>query len=64
MAKTSDFKIEAWYGAAVLEFLRQVEDGRMGYIGTVRDAPFLTGKPSVTLREWITQNRSRLGKSS
>jgi uncharacterized protein YbjT (DUF2867 family) len=62
MAKTSpDFKVEQWYGAAILEFLRQVADGRMGYIGTLRDdGPFVTGKPSMKLREWAKANRHRL----
>src|SRR5262249_11366693 len=32
---------------AAVEFTRQIIDGRMGYIGTVRDdVPFVTGRPS------------------
>ncbi len=57
--------MEPNYGAAVVEFMRQVIDGRMGYIGTVRDdVPFITGRPSTTLRQWATENREALLRSS
>jgi uncharacterized protein YbjT (DUF2867 family) len=64
MARTSPrFKVEPWYGAAILEFLKQVADGRMGYIGTLRDdGPSVTGRPSMMLREWAGANRHRLEK--
>lgn len=53
--------MEPNYGAAAVEFMRQVIDGRMGYIGTVRDdVPFVTGRPSTTLRQWATENRETL----
>jgi NAD(P)H dehydrogenase (quinone) len=33
----------------------------MGYIGTVRDdVEFVTGRPSISLRQWATENRDRL----
>jgi hypothetical protein len=61
MSALGDYQIEPWYAAGTLEFLRQVSDGRMGYIGTVRnDAPYLAGKCSITLRQWAEENRSRL----
>ena len=57
--------MEPNYGAAVVEFMRQVIDGRMGYIGTVRDdVPFITGRPSTTLRQWAIENREALLRSS
>jgi NAD(P)H dehydrogenase (quinone) len=45
-------QIESWYADAGVEFNRQVIDGRMGYIGTVRDDVelFVTGRPSTSLR--------------
>ena len=53
--------MEKKYGEGAVEFVRQVSDGRMGYIGTVRDdGPFLTGRPSTTLREWAKENREPL----
>lgn len=53
--------VEAWYAEAGVEFTRQVIDGRMGYIGTVRDdVEFVTGRPSISLRQWAIENRDRL----
>jgi NAD(P)H dehydrogenase (quinone) len=47
--------MEPWYANANVEFARQVIDGRMGYIGTVRDdVEIVTGRPSLSLREWAT----------
>ena len=57
--------MEPKYGAGAVDFMRQVTDGRMGYIGTVRDdGPFVTGRPSMTLREWATENRESLSKAA
>jgi NAD(P)H dehydrogenase (quinone) len=48
---------EPMYAAAAQEFLVQLVDGRMGYIGTVRnDAPFITGNPSMTIVQWAMKN--------
>jgi NAD(P)H dehydrogenase (quinone) len=48
--------IESWYAEGGVEFTRQVLDGRMGYIGTVRDdVEFVTGRPSTSLREWAIE---------
>jgi NAD(P)H dehydrogenase (quinone) len=49
--------VESWYADAGVEFNRQVIDGRMGYMGTVRDdVEFVTGRPSISLRQWATEN--------
>ncbi|ROQ60401.1 uncharacterized protein YbjT (DUF2867 family) [Rathayibacter sp. PhB152] len=57
--------VESWYAEAGVEFNRQVLDGRMGYIGTVRDdVQFVTGRPSTSLREWATENRERMTPSA
>ena len=49
--------VETWYAEAGVEFNRQVIDGWMGYIGTVRDdVEFVTGRPSTSLRQWATEN--------
>jgi len=61
MSATGDYPVESWYAEATLEGLRQIHDGRMGYIGTVRDdVPFVTGRASTSLRRWAEENRERL----
>jgi NAD(P)H dehydrogenase (quinone) len=53
--------MEKKYAEGAVEFVRQVSDGRMGDIGTVRDdGAFVTGRASTTLREWATENRESL----
>ncbi|MGW6332942.1 NmrA family NAD(P)-binding protein [Nocardia rhamnosiphila] len=53
--------VESWYAEAGVEFTRQVIDGRMGYIGTVRDdVESVTGQPAMTLRQWAAENRDQL----
>jgi hypothetical protein len=48
-------EVEQWYAEGGLDFMRQVSDGRMGYIGTIRDdVPFVLGRPSLTFREWAS----------
>lgn len=57
--------VESWYAEGGVEFMRQVVDGRMGYTGAVRDdAPFVTGRASTTLREWVEENRDVLLKAA
>jgi uncharacterized protein YbjT (DUF2867 family) len=56
-----DSPMERNYAEAVVEFMRQVIDGRMGYVGTVRDdVPFVTGRPSTSFRQWANENRETL----
>jgi NAD(P)H dehydrogenase (quinone) len=51
---------EKWYAEAGIDFTGQVIDGRMGYIGTVRDdVQFVTGRRSTTLRTWAYDYRAR-----
>lgn len=58
---SGEIKVELNYAEGAVEFMRQVVDGRMGYIGSVRnDVPMVTGQPSTTLRQWATENRERL----
>ncbi|HAX76894.1 MAG TPA: hypothetical protein DCY88_13890 [Cyanobacteria bacterium UBA11372] len=57
---SSEIPVEPNYAKGGVEFMRQVIDGRMGYIGTVRDdASFVTGKPSTTFKQWVVENRDR-----
>ena len=43
-------EVASGYADAGADFTRQVIDGRMGYIGTVRDdVEFVTGRPSISL---------------
>ncbi|HEX8550206.1 MAG TPA: NmrA family NAD(P)-binding protein [Abditibacteriaceae bacterium] len=38
-------QVEPWYAAGGVDFMRQVSDGRMGYIGTIRDdIPYVLGR--------------------
>ena len=58
---SSDIQAESWYAKGGVEFVRQVVDGRMGNIGSVRDdVPNILGRPALTLHEWATQHRDEL----
>jgi uncharacterized protein YbjT (DUF2867 family) len=58
---SGDIPAEPNYAEAGVEFMRQVMDGRMGYIGSVRDdVQFVTGKPSTSFEQWAIENRDRL----
>lgn len=53
--------MEKWYAAGAVEFMHQVHDGRMGYIGTARnDLPYITGKMPTSLEQWAQDNLGRL----
>ena len=57
----SGIEVESWYAQGAVEFVRQVFDGRMGYIGSVRnDVPHLTGREAVSFRQWAVDNRATL----
>jgi len=52
---------EPWYAEGGTDFMRQVADGRMGYIGTIRDdVPYVLGRPALTFREWATKHKEEL----
>ena len=54
-------KVESWYARGGVEWCVQIADGRMGYIGTVRDdLPHILGRPATTMREWISDNKAAL----
>ncbi len=58
---SSDIEVESWYAKGAVEFARQVIDGRMGNIGSVRDdVPNILGRPAVSVREWAMQHREEL----
>lgn len=58
---SSDIPVEPNYAEAGVEFMRQVMDGRMGYIGSVRDdVQFVTGKPATSFKQWAMENRDLL----
>jgi uncharacterized protein YbjT (DUF2867 family) len=53
--------MEKWYAQGAVEFMYQVYDGRMGYIGTARnDLPYVTGKTPTSLEQWAHDNVSRI----
>jgi NAD(P)H dehydrogenase (quinone) len=56
-------QVEPWYAAGGLDFYRQVSDGRMGYIGTIRDdIPYVLGRPGITWREWASAHKEEFIK--
>ena len=56
-----EIAVEPNYAQGAVEFMRQVIDGRMGYVGTVRDdVQYVTGKPSTSFKQWAIENRDRL----
>lgn len=58
---SGDIPVEPNYAEAGVEFMRQVMDGRMGYIGSVRDdVQFVTGKPSTSFKQWAIENHKHL----
>lgn len=53
--------IEKWYLEGLRIWLKLIKSGEMGYIGSVRDdVPFVTGQPSLKLKEWVVQNKEAL----
>ncbi len=57
--------IEKKYAEGVVASVAYLPHERMGYIGTVRDdGPYVTGRPSTTLRQWATENRESLLRAS
>lgn len=53
--------VEPKYAASGVEVMKQIQDGRMAYLGTVRDdVPHVTGRKAQTLREWAVKNRDVL----
>ncbi|HEX8589788.1 NmrA family NAD(P)-binding protein [Pseudomonas sp.] len=59
--KAGALQVESWYAKGAVDFCVQLADGRMGYIGSVRDdVPYVLGRPATTFREWIQQNREKL----
>lgn len=58
-------QVEPWYAEGGIDFMRQVSDGRMGYIGTIRDdIPYVLGRPGLTLREWASAHKDEFIKLS
>ena len=63
MAETGG--MEKKYAEGGVEFMRQVADGRMGYIATVRDdGPHVTGRAATSFRAWAEENRDTLRAAS
>jgi NAD(P)H dehydrogenase (quinone) len=49
------------YFVGVADFFKQVVDGRMAYIGDVRDdLPALIGRKGITLKEWVKLHKEEL----
>ena len=61
LTSTTAINVESWYAEGGVEFMRQIVDGRMGYIGSVQDdVPHVTGRPALTLKQWATDHRDEL----
>lgn len=51
---------EPWYAKGGTDFMRQVANGQMGYIGTIRDdVPYVLGRPALTFRKWAAENKEK-----
>lgn len=58
MVSSPDSGAEPWYAAGGTDFMRQVSNDQMGYIGTIRDdVPYVLGRPAVTFREWANTHK-------
>jgi NAD(P)H dehydrogenase (quinone) len=50
-----------WYARSGFELLTQFADGRMGYMGTVKDdVPYLLGRPAIDVRAWAKMHKDQL----
>ncbi|MBE9461930.1 NmrA family NAD(P)-binding protein [Dyadobacter subterraneus] len=57
--------VEDWYAEGAIEFTRQVSNGEMGYIGTIRnDVPFITGEAALTFRQWAMIHKKELAQAA
>lgn len=59
--KTGMVEVEDWYARSSFELLTQFADGRMGYMGTVKDdIPYLLGRPAIGVRAWAEMHKAQL----
>jgi NAD(P)H dehydrogenase (quinone) len=59
--KKSTMPVEDWYARSSFELLTQFDDGRMGYMGTVKDdVPYLLGRPAIGVRAWAEMHKEQL----
>lgn len=61
MVSAPDSGAEPWYAEGGTDFMRQVANGQMGYIGTIRDdVPYVLGRPALRFREWARENKAKV----
>lgn len=59
--KKGTIAVEDWYARSSLDLLTQFADGRMGYMGTVKDdVPYLLGRPATSVRKWAQMHKTQL----
>jgi NAD(P)H dehydrogenase (quinone) len=59
--KKGTIQVEDWYARSSFELLTQFNDGRMGYMGTVKDdVPYLLGRPAIGIRAWAEMHKAQL----
>lgn len=59
--KKGTVHVEDWYARSSFELLTQFSDGRMGYMGTVKDdVPYLLGRPAISVRAWAEMHKAQL----
>jgi len=57
--------VEITYARNATDIMRQIQDGRMAYMGTVQDdVPYVTGKNSTSFREWVNDHKDQLLKTN
>lgn len=55
--------VEPWYAEGGADFMRQVANSQMGYIGTTRDdIPYVLGRSALSFREWAMENKEKFGE--
>lgn len=58
LVSAPDSGAEPWYAEGGTVFMRQVANGQMGYIGTIRDdVPYVLGRPALTFKQWATEHK-------
>ncbi|MBB4729715.1 NmrA family NAD(P)-binding protein [Xanthomonas arboricola] len=59
--KKGTVEVEDWYARSSFELLTQFADGRMGYMGTVKDdVPYLLGRPAINVCAWAEMHKTQL----
>jgi NAD(P)H dehydrogenase (quinone) len=63
MVSAAGSGVEPWYAEGGRDFMRQVSNHEMGYIGTIRDdVPYVLGRPALKFKEWAEENKEKFAQ--